>query len=266
MVTIRDILRNRVYLGTYARFGVRVPGSHPPLVTADEFRAIQERLSARAAPRQERNPQPFLLSGMARCGRCGNRMIGVSRRQTWKTKDGELHKATYRYYQCESRTNQSRCGYNTQREAELDETVRQVIAEELPAETRVSHTGQAHTFVEDAEAAVRRGESQQRRIRRQVQALVEDAAAGRITIDRVREAGGHLAVEQRESETEVERAREQLRRHQSEADRREMLAQRRKDLAARWERLDMPTRQRALRELIDSVTVADTDIRVYLRV
>ncbi|MGI8552511.1 MAG: recombinase family protein, partial [Dehalococcoidia bacterium] len=36
MVTIRDILRNRVYLGTYARFGVRVPGSHPAIVTSDE--------------------------------------------------------------------------------------------------------------------------------------------------------------------------------------------------------------------------------------
>jgi len=36
MVTVRDLLRNRVYLGTYTRFGVKVPQSHPPLVSAEE--------------------------------------------------------------------------------------------------------------------------------------------------------------------------------------------------------------------------------------
>ena len=33
MVSIRDILRNRAYLGTYQRLGVRVPGTHPALVS-----------------------------------------------------------------------------------------------------------------------------------------------------------------------------------------------------------------------------------------
>ncbi len=42
MVTIRDLLRNRVYLGTYRRFGVRVPGNHPALVRETDFRAVQD--------------------------------------------------------------------------------------------------------------------------------------------------------------------------------------------------------------------------------
>ena len=80
MVSIRDILRNRVYLGTYSRFGVRVPGSHPALITPDDFRAVQDRLSARRNNYSKRQPSPFLLAGLVRCGHCGNKMIGVSRR------------------------------------------------------------------------------------------------------------------------------------------------------------------------------------------
>ena len=44
MVSIRDILRNRAYLGTYQRLGVRVPGTHPALASPDDFRRVQERL------------------------------------------------------------------------------------------------------------------------------------------------------------------------------------------------------------------------------
>ena len=47
MVSIRDILRNRAYLGTYSRFGVRVPGSHPALISPDDFRRVQDCLMAR---------------------------------------------------------------------------------------------------------------------------------------------------------------------------------------------------------------------------
>ena len=89
MVSIRDILRNRVYLGTYSRFGVKVPGSHPPLVSADDFRVVQDRLSARRTSHSPRVTSQFLLSGIAHCGYCGNKLIGVSRKQSWKRRDGE---------------------------------------------------------------------------------------------------------------------------------------------------------------------------------
>src|SRR3990170_1701041 len=72
MVSIRDILRNRAYLGTYSRFGVRVPGSHPALVSADDFRKIQERLAARRTSYSPRHASPFLLSGLVYCGYCNN--------------------------------------------------------------------------------------------------------------------------------------------------------------------------------------------------
>lgn len=123
MTTIRDMLRNRVYSGTYERFGSRVSGNHPALVASSVFKAIQERMDARAQKAGYGQGGPFLLSGTAVCGTCGSRMIGVTQRQAWRRADGTPASKTYRYYQCEAATNQSRCSYHTRRTLELDEQV-----------------------------------------------------------------------------------------------------------------------------------------------
>ena len=47
IVTIRDMLRNRVYTGAYNRFGARVAGNHTALVAPALFREIQDRLDER---------------------------------------------------------------------------------------------------------------------------------------------------------------------------------------------------------------------------
>ncbi|MBK7328501.1 MAG: recombinase family protein [Dehalococcoidia bacterium] len=89
MVTVRDILRNRAYLGHYSRFGTTVTGSHPALVTPEDFRRVQDRLQTHHGSVRTRTVQPFLLSGLLFCGMCQNKLIGVSRRQRWVTKAGE---------------------------------------------------------------------------------------------------------------------------------------------------------------------------------
>ena len=108
LVTVRDILRNRAYLGTYSRFGLRVPGSHPPIVTSDMFRWAQATLDERKPKRGKSQSAPFLLSGMIYCGFCGQddkRMVGVTRRQSWtRRKDGVKTEKQYHYYQCQART------------------------------------------------------------------------------------------------------------------------------------------------------------------
>lgn len=121
VVTVRDILRNRVYTGTYARFGVRVPGSHPSIVSADVFRQAQQRREGAAAPRSPGRETAFALAGLAYCAACGGRMIGVSRKQAWSRKrDGGRTEAEYRYYRCGSRVNQSVCSYHTWRADHLE--------------------------------------------------------------------------------------------------------------------------------------------------
>ena len=123
IVTIRDMLRNRVYTGAYNRFGARVSGNHPALVTPALFREIQERLDERAKRAGYGAGRPYLLSGTAICGACGSNMVGVTRRQSWTRNDGSSGSNTYRYYQCEAATNQGRCSYHTRRARELDAAV-----------------------------------------------------------------------------------------------------------------------------------------------
>ncbi|MBI4329314.1 MAG: recombinase family protein [Chloroflexi bacterium] len=123
MVTVRDILRNRTYTGRYARWGVIVPRNHPAIVSAETFRRVQERLNTQALHAGHGRGSPYLLSGIAVCGACGSRMIGVTRRQTWRRKDGTVQHQSYRYYQCGAATNQGRCSYHTRQAEELEESV-----------------------------------------------------------------------------------------------------------------------------------------------
>ena len=265
MVSIRDLLRNRSYLGTYTRFGVKVPGSHPALVSADDFRRVQERLTAHHGATRQRTVTPYLLSGLVYCSRCGNRMIGVSRHQKWKTRAGEERTASYRYYQCESRTNQSACGYNTQRTPELEAKVRAMLHEDTPGVSRLRRTGNADTYLIDMMGQVEKIETRMRRTRRQVEELVADAAHGHITIERMKSIGGEHAREQHELEGELSAARARLAAQQSEAERQRHLAEMRDRLARDWDSLEFAALQASVREVVDRVEVDAEDCRVFLR-
>lgn len=265
MVSIRDLLRNRSYLGTYTRFGVKVPGSHPALVSADDFRRVQERLTSHHGATRQRTVTPYLLSGLVYCARCGNRMIGVSRHQKWKTRAGEERTASYRYYQCESRTNQSACGYNTQRTTELEAKVRSMLHEDTPGVSRVRRAGNADTYLIDMMGQVEKIETRMRRTRRQVEELVADAAHGHITVERMKSIGGEHAREQHDLEGELSAARARLAAQQSEAERQRHLADLRDRLARDWDSLDFEGLQASVREVVDRVEVDAEDCRVFLR-
>ena len=77
--------------------------------------------------------EPFLLSGMVECGHCGNRMIGATRRQAWRRKDGTRSSGIYRYYQCQSRSNLGVCGYHTWRATRLEDAVLSEVRRVLEA-------------------------------------------------------------------------------------------------------------------------------------
>ncbi len=265
MVTVRDILRNRAYLGHYSRFGTTVTGSHPALVSPEDFRKVQDRLQSRHGVTRTRTVQPFLLSGLLYCGRCGNKLIGVSRRQKWTVKSGEEKTAAYRYYQCESRTNQNSCSYNTQRVAELEERLRSALAEDDQPVTRLRRAGNVDSYLLDLHTQVDRIESRMKRNRRQVEELVADAAHGHITLERMKSLGGDLAREHQDLEAELASARDRLHAQQTEAERRRHLEELRLRVLREWEQLSLADLQAALREVVDRIEVDDDDLRVFLR-
>jgi site-specific DNA recombinase len=263
MVSIRDILRNRVYLGTYARFGVRVPGSHPALVTPDDFRAVQDRLNARRNNYGERNPQQFLLAGLIQCAYCGNKLIGVSRKQTWKRRSGSEAQASYRYYQCESRTNQSLCDYHTQRADDLEEAVRARL-EALDGQELSkggSKGGALKAWKEQSDQLRSRLRALDRRLDEQLAA----AGKGRVSREQLHKQTINTASQRLLLEEEYEAV---LARMKEQADAGSRALGRQKALAKLlegWQTLPLADRQSLLRDVLHRIIVRDDGFEFVLR-
>lgn len=266
MVTVRDILRNRTYLGTYSRFGVRVPASHPPLISPDDFRRVQERLDSRRPEIGKRVVSVFLLSGLAYCGYCGNKMIGVSRHQRWRRRDGSEKGAEYRYYQCESRTNRSLCDYHTRRAAELEEEVRQaILGQGQPSEPAMPRAGDEAAVLAEAQAHSRRLRARLRRLDRRLEQYLDAAARGRLSRERFDSLSLALGAEQLSLEESVAEAERFAHQQASAAERVKRQERALARLRNEWERLPPAQRQALLRELLERVVVRDDGIRTLLR-
>jgi len=123
VLSVRHILKNPVYTGTYIRYGFRLPKSHKSIIESNLYRKAQDLMRKKYIRRNANNITPFLLSGLINCYKCGEKMMGVTRRQRWKRKDGQINRNIYRYYQCKSRNNQGTCNYVTWREGKLEDLV-----------------------------------------------------------------------------------------------------------------------------------------------
>ncbi|NQU96030.1 MAG: recombinase family protein, partial [Chloroflexi bacterium] len=81
-VAVAGVLRNRVYVGTYSRLGLRLVGSHAGLVDRALFNRAQEIVRHRRPRRRRARPGRYLLGGLLRCGVCGPGVFGQTRRRT----------------------------------------------------------------------------------------------------------------------------------------------------------------------------------------
>ena len=250
IVTVRDVLRNRACLGTYTRFGMRVPRSHPGIVNPDDFDTAQKKMSRMGTRRAARaEQQPFLLSGVAFCDSCGNRMIGVSRRQGWRRKDGTSSVGSYRYYQCQSRTNQGVCRYRTRRSEALERDVAGQVREAL-------ESGRARLRPLDGDAQPSPAEAKGvRRLETQFVRTLERAATGAISLAHVKEALDELDAH-RESLKAVSAAGAELADVLAGGDA--------SGLLRRWDSLDAAALGYLVRALVSRVSVGDDSIQVTL--
>jgi site-specific DNA recombinase len=265
MVSIRDILRNRAYLGTYSRFGVRVPGSHPSLVSTDDFNRVQDRLNARRTSFAPRVASKFLLSGIVFCGYCGHSLIGVSRRQSWKRRDGKVMSNSYRYYQCGSRTNQSVCGYHTRRADDLEAEVHRRLAEGFRNGSGFPPPGDEAAVAAEQQRECERLRSRLKLVDKRLGGYVDAAARGRLTRERMRKLSLAAATDRLALEDALEAVESRVEEHFDAAGRgrsRERSLQR---LVDDWDKLKFDERQAALRDAVARITVTDDDIDVTLR-
>jgi DNA invertase Pin-like site-specific DNA recombinase len=76
---VRQLLRNRVYLGELSVGDYSNPTAHPAIIDAEEFNAVQARLDAGIRPpRSNEAKGPALLAGLVRCASCGHVMTRTS--------------------------------------------------------------------------------------------------------------------------------------------------------------------------------------------
>ena len=244
VVSIRDILKNPVYIGTYTRFGLRLPRSHEPIIDSVTFREARDIVESRRPRGRVSRAEPYLLSGIAFCDYCGNKMMGVTRHQRWTNKDGNRNRKTYRYYQCQSRNNQSVCGYHTWREADLEGAV----LAQIPMAVKAKE-------LDRREASIRNGDVEeplraiwQERVRnterRFLQAMRKTASGGAGT--------DHLA----DSLNDLDEARKGAQRSESPVDV--------DDVLRRWEDMGFVDKRDFLITNVAKVEVADHMARVIV--
>jgi len=250
MVTVRDILRNSAYIGTYHRFGLRLPASYEAIVDRGVFRLVQEKMQGRSPVRKNPRGAPFLLSGRIYCGHCGERMMGITRHQSWRRKDGQRARAEYRYYQCQSRINRNQCEYHTINAQELENQVvakaRDGLAANDPTTATLAEADRVWLQTRRAEVASRSGS-----IERRFRIVVERAASGVLSF-------AQLRAEMVETETALRAVRAQTELIDRGPNGMRDLAQiSREQLDLVWDELDMTEQQDVLRTLVSKVIVKD---------
>ncbi|HVD00401.1 MAG TPA: recombinase family protein [Candidatus Dormibacteraeota bacterium] len=107
-VTVFDVLRNPVQVGRIAFRGSSHEAQHEALIEPSLFEAAERLLAERGevAWKRRSNGTEYLLSGLIRCGHCGNRYLGTV---------AHGRKAAYRYYTCFSRNRYGQHGCKADR-------------------------------------------------------------------------------------------------------------------------------------------------------
>ena len=264
MVTIRDILRNRTYLGTHTRFGVRVPGSHAAIITPEQFRWAQQKMDERKPQRSASHAEPFLLSGLVFCGACSNRMVGVTRKQSWtRRKDGTKAQKQYRYYQCQSRTNQSVCSYHTRRAADLEMSMMEFLKDQR-AKIVAARSKRAVASPQTVKRDMEKAEVDLEAVERKLRQRLRQAASGKLTGQQLRPAAIPLLRTRREL---VERVISM--RNGGSGDSQHAVGddagQAIDRLVQGWETLALGEKRVVLEDMVQRVTVFDDRSEVELR-
>jgi len=117
-VSVRQILENEIYTGTYTWSGIRMENNHQPIVGRSAWDRARHRRERKKGLGGRSQNSIFLLSGLVRCGVCGGAaMVGRTSKKT--------EKYSYRYYVCTNYASRgvSSCPGGYYRADELEESV-----------------------------------------------------------------------------------------------------------------------------------------------
>src|SRR6185437_8775488 len=80
---VHQILRRRLYSGSFDWDGTTYAGTHEPLVTRECWQRVQDLLDARAKNKTRKVKRDFAYTGLVRCGYCGCLFVGELKKEKY---------------------------------------------------------------------------------------------------------------------------------------------------------------------------------------
>ena len=114
--TVQHMLNNRRYIGELKYRDILIADAIPPLVSAELFQEVQEKMAKnKKAPARRKAEDDYLLTTKLFCGHCGALMFGES----GTSRTGDVH----RYYKCAAAKKRKTCTKKTVRKQWLEDLV-----------------------------------------------------------------------------------------------------------------------------------------------
>jgi len=126
--SLKTILRNEKYIGTYKMMDVVIPNGMPAILDKKLFNKVQSMLKHNASIRaRTKAKEDYLLTTKLFCGHCGSPMVGES----GTSKTGRV----YYYYKCTKAKRQNACDKKSEKKDWIEEiavrfTVENVLTDE----------------------------------------------------------------------------------------------------------------------------------------
>ena len=272
---LHDILTRPLYAGTY-QFNRReaktrqlkaqtevIETTVPSIVTPDLYQAVQETLRSRrpseAPPREVTGP--ILLTGIAKCAACGGGM-------TLRTGTSSTGKV-YRYYTCSPamRMGKRACPGTNIAMAKLDDLVTTALVGRLLTTERVqeilsglvarrqSRVGPAQARIQALASEVADAEARLKRLYASIEAGIADLSDGTL-----KQRLDDLRADRDRARAALERLREQIREPVTVTP--EQVDTFARVMRSRLQEGEVPFRKAYLRAIIDSVEVAQGEVRI----
>jgi DNA invertase Pin-like site-specific DNA recombinase len=119
------LLRSPFYAGTMVRKGESYPGSHPPMVTVEEYEQVQALLDGRTRPLARPQHKFFAYSGLMRCGSCSAAVVA-------RNTINRYGKRYIYYHCCRKERRYQYCPERAAQEETIERQLRESFAQMLP--------------------------------------------------------------------------------------------------------------------------------------